>query len=76
VYFILPHEAKVPEVCMDWILDFSIRTPAASNRIMSEISFLYPDPDWIWICFYWKNVTSWLLDIYLPESNRSRIAWF
>ena len=68
--------AYIPEVCMDWMLDF-----------LDPVSGCFQqDQDWDFLswsririgfglCFYWKNVTGCLLNLYFPDSNRSRIAW-
>ena len=56
-----------------WI--FWIRIPAASNRIRSEVFFPVAGSGGFGFCVYWKDVTVWLGDIYLPGLNRSRMAW-
>jgi len=48
-----------------WI--FWARTPAASNKIRSEVFFPVAGSDGFGFCVYWKNVTSCLLDLYLPR---------
>ena len=64
-----PRQCRVPEtqVCMDWILDFLDPDSGcfqqdqewgslSSSRIRIGFGF----------CFYWKNVTGSLLDLYFP----------
>jgi len=66
---------------MDWILDFLDRTPAASNRIRSEVFFPVAgsglDLDFV---FTEKNVSVCLVDIFLPglkqESYCLNGSWY
>jgi len=56
------------EVCMDWILDF----------LDPDSGFFQQDQEWVFLscsrmrfgfgfCFYWKNITGCLIDLYLPR---------